>query len=499
LESGLVVTAMCTDCHTPHHVLPSDDPESSVHPDNIPQTCARCHNGIFEKFQKSIHSPEISDSDKPLPDCHDCHSSHTIRRTGEEGFKLSMMEQCGNCHEDVSEAYFETFHGKVSKLGYTVAAKCYDCHGSHDILPTYMPESKLSRDNIVATCAQCHPGSHRRFTGYLTHATHHDRTKYPILFYTFWSMSVLLIGTLSVAALHTLLWLPRSIQAMREKRKHRPPQHRLEFKRFSRRERQLHVLVIISFLGLALTGMTLKFSYLNWAQWLSHLLGGFESASFIHRVCAIITFFYFGAHVVMVRKKKIESRKTWRQYLFNGDSLIPNWGDWRDLKATLKWFVGAGPHPKYGRWTYWEKFDYFAVFWGVIIIGSTGLLLWFPEFFTRFFPGWFINVATIVHSDEALLATGFIFTIHFFNTHFRPDKFPMDPVIFTGRVPLEEFQKERPREYAELVANRQLKKHLAEPLPPVVVKSMKLFGAIALTIGLIIVMLIIWAEIFGYK
>ena len=80
--------------------------------------------------------------------------------------------------------------------------------------------------------------------------------------------------------------------------------------------------------------------------------------------------------------------------------------------------------PGYGRFTYWEKFDYFAVFWGMIIIGFTGLVLWFPEFFTRILPGWSINVATIIHSDEALLAVGFIFTIHFFNTHFRPDKFP---------------------------------------------------------------------------
>ena len=99
----------------------------------------------------------------------------------------------------------------------------------------------------------------------------------------------------------------------------------------------------------------------------------------------------------------------------------------------------------YGRCTYWEKFDYFAVFWGMFIIGSTGLFLWFPEFFTIVLPGWFVNVATIIHSDEALLAVAFIFTIHFFNTHFRPDKFPMDPVIFTGRVPLEELKRDKPR------------------------------------------------------
>ena len=124
--------------------------------------------------------------------------------------------------------------------------------------------------------------------------------------------------------------------------------------------------------------------------------------------------------------------------------------------ATMKWFVGRGPRPQYGRWTYWEKFDYFAVFWGIAVIGSTGLTLWFPVFFTRLLPGSFINIATIIHSDEALLATGFIFTVHFFNTHLRPEKFPMDTVVFTGHMPLAELKRDKPLEYEALVASGEL-------------------------------------------
>jgi hypothetical protein len=195
LESGLVVTATCTDCHTAHHELPHDDPASTVNRDNIAQTCAKCHNGIYELFSQSIHSPAVSHTEKPLPVCSECHSAHTITRTDQEGFKLSIMNQCGRCHEDVTKSYFDTFHGKVSKLGYAGAAKCYDCHGAHDVLPTDDPKSRLSRQNIVQTCGQCHAGSHRQFAGYLTHATHHDRKKYPILFYTFWFMTSLLVGT----------------------------------------------------------------------------------------------------------------------------------------------------------------------------------------------------------------------------------------------------------------------------------------------------------------
>ena len=197
--------------------------------------------------------------------------------------------------------------------------------------------------------------------------------------------------------------------------------------------------------------------------------------------------------------KKIRARKSWIDFLFGSNSMVPNLQDLKDFVATMKWFVGLGPKPAYGRWTYWEKFDYLAVFWGVAIIGATGLVLWFPELFTYFLPGWMVNVATIIHSDEALLATGFIFTIHFFNTHFRPDKFPMDTVIFTGRVPLEEFKEDRPREYEELVQSGELEKLLVDPPSKSLLRKMKIFGAIALTIGILLILLIIWAEIFGYR
>lgn len=500
LESGLVVTAMCTDCHTNHLELPKDDPRSSVHHDNVAQTCATCHNGIYEHFVTSIHSPNVNDTDKPLPNCSDCHQSHSITRTDSEGFMGQIIGQCGNCHKDVTESYFDTHHGKVSRLGYDAAARCHDCHGSHDILPPIDFKSKLSRQNIVETCGKCHEGSHRNFAGYLTHATHHDRDKYPILFYTFWFMTFLLIGTLMVAGTHTLMWLPRSIKAMKEhKEMMARARGRLHYRRFRRLHSVLHIMIIVSFLGLAVTGMILKFSYLGWAQWLSNVLGGFDATSVVHRLCAIITFAYFGIHIFDFIRGKVKSGKSWKETLFNSNSMLPNKDDLKDLIATFKWFLGKGPRPDYGRWTYWEKFDYFAVFWGVAIIGSTGLILWFPEFFTLFLPGWIINVATIIHSDEALLATAFIFTIHFFNTHFRPDKFPMDTVIFTGRMTVEELRLERPREYRELLGSRKFKKRLTQPLPPVLVKTAKIFGGIALLTGISLVLLIIYAIIFGYR
>ena len=219
MKSGLTVTATCTNCHTAHNVLPKSDSGSSVNPRNVPATCGRCHHGIEEQFEQSIHFLKVGKTDKPLPVCSDCHSAHTIRRADEAGFKLDIMTKCGRCHEDIAKTYFDTYHGKVSQLGYTKTAKCYDCHGAHDILPVADPRSHLSYNNVVATCQRCHEGATRRFAGYLTHATHHDPQKYPFLFWTFWGMTSLLIGTFALGGVHTLLWLPRALKMKRDQRR----------------------------------------------------------------------------------------------------------------------------------------------------------------------------------------------------------------------------------------------------------------------------------------
>jgi cytochrome b subunit of formate dehydrogenase len=272
-----------------------------------------------------------------------------------------------------------------------------------------------------------------------------------------------------------------------------------EFVRFTRLQRTLHGSIVISFLSLAVTGLTLKFSYTGWAAFLSRLLGGFQTAGYIHRFAAVVMFAAFITHLVDLCKLKKRKYGSWRSLLLGPNSMIPMKRDLDEFIATLKWFVHLGPKPEYGRWTYWEKFDYFAVFWGVFIIGSTGLTLWFPVFFTRFLPGAFINVATIIHSDEALLATGFIFTVHFFNTHLRPEKFPMDTTVFTGRMALAELRRDKRKEYDALVASGELEQHLAEPHPEIVVRTIRAFAWIALSIGFSIVVWIVYAMLFAYR
>jgi len=279
-----------------------------------------------------------------------------------------------------------------------------------------------------------------------------------------------------------------------------PPAGEMHFvERFDAYSRFLHLLVILSFLSLAVTGMVIKFSDAHLFQALAGFLGGYAVTGFIHRASAIITFLYFFLHLRDVLRRKKRQGLKWRDMLTGDDTLVPRLEDLIEFARTIKWFVGKGPRPKYGRWTYYEKFDYLAVFWGVFIIGLSGLVLWFPVFFTGIgLPGWMINAATIVHSDEALLAAGFIFTIHFFNTHFRPDKFPMDTVIFTGRLTLKEFRHERPRQYERMIADGVLERHLVDAPSPALTKGARIFGFFALAIGVATIIMIVYSLIISF-
>lgn len=500
IQKHVLASAVCTDCHNSHKILPRTDDNSAIHKNNIPTTCGACHRPEYKDYTKSVHYRDLEKQSGPqMPTCAGCHSAHTITEVSGDRFMQEITVQCGNCHDDLAKTYSSTFHGKSHKLGYMKSAKCSDCHGSHLILPISDPESMLHSSKRLDTCKQCHKNANVNFTEYLTHANHYDRDKYPKLYYTFWAMTLLLVSVFGFFGIHTLLWIPRSIAHIKNGRRlaEAPRADKGKFvNRFPLKHRITHIFVIVSFLLLALTGMMLKFSTSPWAETLATIFGGVAAAGLIHRICAIITFGYFAYHIYALYRMKRDSGMTWVDYIFDKDSMMVNLQDLKDLWASLKWFLWLGPRPDYGKWTYWEKFDYFAVFWGVPVIGLSGLVLWFPEFFTEFLPGWIINVALIIHSDEALLAVGFIFTIHFFNTHLRPDSFPMDPVIFTGQTPLDRYREERPREIERLELTGEHEGIITDkPFPEKWMKYIYFFGGLALTCGILLILLIIYSGV----
>lgn len=260
--------------------------------------------------------------------------------------------------------------------------------------------------------------------------------------------------------------------------------------RFKPYQRWMHFVLFTSFLGLATTGLPLLFSHRAWAHTLSRALGGIQAAGIIHRFFASLLLLLFAGHLAELAWRLVVGRN--RGLLWGPSSMIPQPRDAMQFWQHLKWFAGKADRPRFDRYTYWEKFDYWAVFWGMIIIGGSGLLLWFPQFFAWWsLPGWVYNVATVLHGEEALLATGFIFTIHFFNSHFRPEKFPMDMVMFTGQVTEAELRRERPAEYERLVAAGKLDRLAAPPAPVWLSRGGRVVGATAVALGLVLLVFII--------
>jgi len=497
--SGLTdVAPSCSDCHGSHDIRPHDQPDARTSHQNSPRACGECHKGILAQWDESAHG-KLWREGRDGPVCATCHHAHSIELPTTVEARQHFPTDCGNCHAELTKTFWDSFHGKATGVGHRSVAMCADCHTPHHNLPASDPRSTVHPDNLAATCgsSNCHSGKiNASFLTFDPHSDPMDKDRNPWVHYIYVFMTLLLLGVFGFFAFHDLLWLQRTVIG----------RLRGEFKtvhggtgpyvrRFTSAQMWLHVAIIMSFLLLALTGLPLKFSSASWAPGLMTVLGGPEVAGYLHRLAAVVTFGYFAVHLLMLLRDTVFGKE--RGYFWGWRSMTPQPRDIADLWANLKYFLYLGPRPVFDRWTYWEKFDYLAVFWGVAIIGASGLLLWHPDFFTQFLPGWTLNAAYIVHSEEALLATGFIFLFHFFHTHLRPESFPLDPVIFTGRMPLERFRHERPLEYQRMVDTGTLDDHIVGPPSEALTRLAHVFGFAALALGVWLAVLIFRALLGG--
>ncbi|MCB9847547.1 MAG: hypothetical protein H6814_03940 [Phycisphaeraceae bacterium] len=501
-QAGLRWAATCADCHDAHGVHKSDDPRSTVFRDNVPATCGKCHEGIEAVYSNSVHGKLLAEGDDRGPVCTDCHTAHSISRITSDAFLLDIINECGECHDrngqdshrkgTFYETYVRSYHGQVTRLGSSRAARCSDCHGAHDILPVNDPQSRVAPARLVETCASCHPGANASFVRFDPHADYLDAKNYPVL-HGVWLYFVVVMSTVfTFFGLHTLLWFLRSMaHRLRHGAQPAPAPAATEIRRFTTMNRVNHALVMLTFFGLTATGIPLVFSSKAWARPLVGLFGGVESAGVIHRVFATMLIVNFVLHFISLGRSFRRRRASWRRWVFGPESLVPRWKDITDCLGMFRWFFGGRRMPRFDRWTYWEKFDYWAEVGGSMIIGGSGLLLWFPELASTIFPGWAFNIAMIVHGYEALLAIGFIFTIHFFNAHLRPGIFPVDAAMFTGSVPETELKHHRAEEYERLVETGRLES-LRVPAPPRGRRTVHILMAVGLVgIGLALLSLII--------
>jgi cytochrome b subunit of formate dehydrogenase len=499
------VKAHCEDCHDTHYfnVPPRGTTKRTEWHVTIPSVCGEaCHEDSLEEYLVSVHGMETTEKNNlKTAVCTDCHTTHDISKTTRDPFQLLVTKQCGSCHEDQFATYRDTYHGQINTLGYADTAKCFDCHGSHEILRIDDPESMVHPDNRLETCQECHDGKDiikatEGFMSFGPHANSHDYERYPQVWIAAKFMHGLLLLVFSYFWAHSLLWWYREYRD----RKARKGQPRIrtdevpgienkQVRRFGLIWRIGHLFFALSVMMLILTGMAVYYAYTAWAPVVINVLGGPEIAGLIHRISAAIMLGIFFLHLIGVSINIARKGKNFRW--FGPDSLVPNWKDLKDAWGMFVWFVGKGPRPVFDRWTYWEKFDYWAVFWGMAIIGGSGMLLSFPDITAAIFPGWVFNVVMLIHGEEAFLAAVFLFTVHFFNNHFRPDKLPPpDVVMFTGTQSLKEFRRDHSMQYDRLVETGELDNYLVDaPSRPMTVGS-KILGLTLIAIGLVLLFIV---------
>jgi cytochrome b subunit of formate dehydrogenase len=489
--------ATCYNCHEAHYVYPKDSQERLEWRLSIPDRCGQCHAKERADYATSVHGKEVLENKNLYAAvCSDCHSQHDIDRPESDPVRVAITRNCGNCHVESLRTYTQTYHGQVNTLGYAHTAKCFDCHGNHTIQRVSDPASSVYPANRLGTCRKCHAGATKGFLTFEPHATTHDFDRYPYVWIAYRFMVALLVGVFLFFWTHTALWFYREYRD-RQEGKTRPhvqldPSMNLQgrqFQRFGPVWRLAHLLFAISVMTLVLTGMTVFFADTAWAKVVAGMFGGPKTAALVHRTAATVMLGIFAIHLVYLLSR---IARNWRTFgWFGPTSLIPSWQDLKDITAMFAWFFGQRPRPVFDRWTYWEKFDYWAVFWGMAIIGGSGMMLAFPEATASVLPGWMFNVATIVHGEEAVLAAVFLFTVHFFNNHFRPDKFPLDIVMFTGAVSLEEFSREHTLEYQRLQASGELQKHLVDAPSRAMTLGSRILGFTLIGFGLLLLVLVI--------
>jgi hypothetical protein len=373
LLSGLIDAPSCSDCHGSHRIYPVDNERSPTSRANAPELCGKCHAMLFDDWQKLSAHGLAWKAGEQGPVCTDCHASHQIVDPKTSASRLQSADNCGGCHDEYLESFRESFHGQANDLGMVTGAVCADCHTPHKNLAADNPLSSVHPANLEQTCGQCHEAVNANFVSFDPHNDPTDPEDHFGVYVVWFFMTGLLIAVFAFFGIHDLLWLQRSwVGVLRGEFAEERSTGGQYVRRFSRMHIRTHVVIITTFLLLALTGLPLKFHEMPWAQTLTYLLGGIDSTRVIHRLAAVATFGYMGFHILNLAYRWVVKRE--KGLLWGSDSMTPQPKDLRDFVGNLRYFLYLGERPAGDRWTYFEKFDYFAVFWGVMIIGLSGLM-----------------------------------------------------------------------------------------------------------------------------
>jgi cytochrome b subunit of formate dehydrogenase len=444
VEKGSTQAAVCTDCHGTHEILPANNPKSPIYKFNVPATCGKCHSAVENTFMQSIHGQGIARGNGLAPVCTDCHGIHSIKSPVNANASVSeknvSRDICARCHEGVRlsqefgvpgnrvATYLDSYHGLAAKGGSVVAANCSSCHGVHNILPSNDPHSTVNKANLDATCGQCHKGVTQKFTLTPVHLgdgiQHKDigsiAVRWVRLIYV-----VLILVVIGVMFLHNaIIWRSKAVAR-------RAMQNPTMF-RMTTNQRWQHLTLLTSFIVLVITGFALKFP----DSWFAAVLGmGEQLRSVIHRVAGVILIgagFYHIFYLAMAKEG--------RRLILD---IAPRPKDAFDAWATMRYYLGlGGEKPKFGRFNYAEKAEYWALVWGTGLMAVTGVMMWAKVWVGDLLARWWVDVATAIHFYEAILATLAIVVWHFYQVFFDPDVYPMNWAWWDGKMPVEQYRHE---------------------------------------------------------
>jgi len=478
----------CTDCHVdyqasgPHELPPLSGDDAALverlsRQSKSPRAylaCSNCHDAM-DRLRRSVHGRWLV-AERPAagPTCTSCHGSphQVLRAEGQTDRERSASPEgrarsrrCETCHDDpkfaasaglqpeIGLTYRDSIHGRLVAVGSNRAPGCADCHGSHGIVSKADPTSPVAGANRAATCGKCHPGANDTFASLISHRPLHVDRRSPIPHFVHVAFSWLTTLTLLFFAFHVFI---DSVYELRQRLKRRKehashPDETQTVVRFDLHQRIQHWLMLTGVILLGLTGWPLRGAgspeAIESSRRFLALFGGPHGAGLVHRIAAgmiMVSGVYHLLYLTFLASKKRLPM-----------SMAPVPKDAFDIRDNILFLLGLRKErPQFDRYMYLEKFDYWAVFWGMIMMAGSGLIFWFPVFFSRFLPSWVLTAAQIIHGEEATLAILFLFTVHFYNVHLKPSIFPMNWAWLNGRITVETLKEEHPLEYQRTVGKK---------------------------------------------
>lgn len=462
--AGVHLAATCNDCHstggTAHRILPAGHVESSINHFNIPTTCGKCHRNVEQDYWEGIHGQLTLRGETDSPVCTDCHGEHGILPLRDPRSPVSPSRvaeaTCSPCHESARlnekygvptgrlKTFVDSYHGLKSKTGDVTVANCASCHGGHRILPSADTTSSIHQNNLQRTCGNCHPGISTAAAQAPIHgAPGVSRTPLAGIIKNIYI--VIIVVVIGGMVLHWVVDLRKQIKLVNLKK---------QIVRMTFNEVWQHTFLMVTFIVLVITGFALRFSDAWWAQLLFGREGGFPLRGTIHRVSAILFVLTAIWHVAYL------FRPRGKQFFID---MLPKKSDVSEFKQMMAYNLGrASSRPQFGRFSYVEKAEYWALVWGTIIMAVTGIFMWEESFAARFLPKGFLDIMLVIHYYEAWLATLAILIWHMYSTVFSPAVYPMNPAWYTGKMPEDVYRHEHPADPALPPVSGDESGHLAD-------------------------------------